>query len=202
MGDMPPEEREELWNEARDEAEQQMDEITRQYKAGDVTLREWHEGMRDAVRDFAAEAAMIGHAGILTAEERGALQADLDEQMGFLRRYADTVAVRAGVDEMDETDTTEVSEGLMLNRSSQYAMLGVAAFWAALRDEESGDGIIARYISQDDGGTCSPCLDADISSPYLPDTVPTPGVVCVANGKCRCRVEFEFNPTVYAQLSG
>jgi len=47
---------------------------------------------------------------------------------------------------------------------------------------------------------CSPCLNADMSGPYLPENVPTPGVVCVANGWCRCVIEFERAPEIAATL--
>jgi len=191
--------RQRLYEDARDDYEERMAEATKAYKDGDITMREWHAEMRDAVVAFGVTAAIIARGGPLTAEERGALQADTDQQMGFLRRYADTAAVKEALDDIEDSEEVALSEGQMQNRSSQYAYLGIAAFWTATADEQD-DGMIARYISQDDGGTCSPCLEADFGGPYLPENVPTPGVVCVANGRCRCVVEYEFAPEVAATL--
>ena len=199
LADMGTAEKQTAYEAARDEREEAFRQATEDYKSGEITMREWHARMRDAIVAFGVEAAVIARGGPLLPEERGALQAEVDQQMGFLRRYADTAAVREALDEMEETETIALSEPQMQNRSSQYAYLGIAVFWSTIRQEQD-DGMIARYISQDDGGTCIPCLDADMSGPYLPGNVPTPGVVCVANGRCRCVIEFERDPAIAATL--
>jgi hypothetical protein len=199
LAEMDTAEKQAAYEAARDEREQAFREATAEYKNGDITMREWHARMRDAVMAFGVEAAVIARGGPLLPEERGALQAEVDAQMGFLRRYADTAAVREALADMEGAETAPLSEPQMQNRSSQYAYLGIAVFWTSIAQEQR-DGTIARYISQDDGGTCSPCLNADIGGPYLPENVPTPGVVCVANGRCRCTVEFEYAPEIAATL--
>lgn len=183
----------------RDASDARLAANGRAIGSGSVSVADWHRQMAGDVTRFVAQSAMIGAGGLLTPDERAALQVDLDEQMGYLRRYAEQTAARNALAETGLDETAPYSEAQHENRTVQYATVGIAAFWNGWQSLP-GEGLVIYYRSQDDDGTCSPCLDADLSGPYLPGNAPLPGVTCLANGKCRCILEPVTDPQLAAAL--
>ena len=156
-------------------------------------IRQWTRRMGEAVRQNLLELAELGAGRALTSAELRRLREALLTEYAHLDRFADQIAFRALLGR-------PMSKRQIRDRMRQYAGSGIGFFYTFL-EEQLGDGYVIDYVSNDDGGTCTPCLTADLNSPYLPTQGPMPGVVCVAHGKCRCERTPRFDP-IAAQALG
>jgi hypothetical protein len=137
-----------------------------------------------------------GRAGMVMFGDRERLDAIALEQIGYLSRFADHIAVKALLHE-------PLSERYIAARAKQYAGAGYGE-WFRSREEadDLGDGWVYDFRARDDGGTCSSCVAADIAGPYLQGVGPYPGVVCDGHGHCRCIRVARYAPQEYKRLTG
>lgn len=72
--------------------------------------------------------------------------------------------------------------------AARAALYSGSARGVFFRADERGQArnVVIDYRAVDDRGTCSPCLEAEEESPYLPGEGPMPGEVCRGRGRCRC----------------
>lgn len=162
--------------------EEQARAVTRAYKDNRLNLQQWQNRMMSLIREDAEAQAITGSGSRLTPAQREAVEEVIEEQRGFLRRFAEEVGSRRGTN-------NPMSTAKMSDRARQYGGRGYEQFYE--RSEEAlnrGDdtGTVVDYNAVDDGATCQPCIDAEQGGPYLPGEGPMPGIVCLANGKCRC----------------
>lgn len=162
--------------------------------SGDVNA--WQSGMADLIKRNMVENAMVGAGRTLTPEELGMLQPAADEQMAFLARFADRIA-------LDDMLGDPMSEAEIGARSVLYGKAGITA--GAVFDEMTanrGTGWVYYYISRDDFSTCSPCLAAEEAGPYLEGQGPYPGDVCLGGGYCRCVRQAVYDVGIALELEG
>lgn len=160
--------------------------------AGQIDAPAWQAGVAGMIADYARQMAVAGAGTMPSAEVQEFVAQQIDEQMPFLERFGGLVAAGA------------LSVAAMAARTRLYGGVGWGAHWAAQEDSLTQQyGVIVHYRARDDRGTCSPCHQAQARGPYIVGTNhPVPGSVCRGGGLCRCTLEFEYNPTEYARLTG
>jgi hypothetical protein len=174
--------------------------------SGDVNA--WQSGMADLIKRNMVENAIVGAGRMLTVDELALMQPAADEQMAFLARFADRIALGELNKKQFEIhpaavakDERPMSFEAIANRAEMYGRAGLAL--NSLFEEISGEfgtGWVVDYIALDDQSTCSACSGAQGS--YLPESGPFPGDICFGGMRCRCRREVRFDPAAYAELTG
>jgi hypothetical protein len=161
----------------------------------DDGLRRWQVAAREMVRDDIMSMAAMGKGRPLTAADLNRLGEEWKRQQAHLQRFAEEIAARRAAG-------NPMTQKQIAARLKQYAGAGYSEYWRE-RARQYGEGAVVRYISVDDPRTCSPCRFAEDDSPY-PATGPFPlpgGDTCRGRGHCRCRLEFEHRPNLFASLT-
>ena len=160
--------------------------------AGTLAVALWQEQMQKAMDDYARTMAIAGAGALPSATTQAIVEARLQEQVPFLNRFAGLVG--AGL----------LSAAAIAARASLYGGVGWDAYWRGAEGAVSvKHGQIVHYVARDDNGTCAPCRDAQANGPYVVGRQhPVPGSACLGGGRCRCELRFEYNPQVYARLTG
>lgn len=159
-----------------------------------LPVPEWHESMRDHVRDHVLGQYALGLGRELRTADLRAIEGDVLTQLGYLSRFADERAAK-------ELAGVPLSDAQIVARNELYSGAGRAA-WFRGHEQSFGDGYVFDYQSRDDGGVCSPCLTAEQRSPFLAGRGVFPGSVCLGRGHCRCVRTERYDPPVYTRLTG
>jgi hypothetical protein len=192
----PPLERQKGAVRLLDDFDAETDRFARQHLVGDgpFDARRWHEDMAEGVRGQILRNMQLGVGRDLNEEELARARELVGEQSGYLKRFAEEVSARKAAGR-------PMSEAQVASRSRMYAGVAYGEFY---KQAESfyGEGYIVEYKAVDDGGTCSPCHEAEDESPYLPGDGPMPGLVCRGRGQCRCLRQREYDPEQAAAMRG
>ena len=154
----------------------------------------WQRSMGNLIKRNVVENAIAGAGRALTPSEIAALRPMIQEQMAFLGRFADKIA-------LGKVTGKPMSTGAIAARAETYGRMGLAV--ESFFKEASGDfgfGWVAEYIAVDDGGTCGPCHAAQ--GDYLSGEGPHPGELCFGGMRCRCHREMRYDPASYTRLTG
>lgn len=163
---------------------------------GELTLAEWQRSAETLIRRNITQQAHTG-GGLRSARASAqGLRGIYQEQAAYLSRFADEIAARqmAGL---------PMSEAQIAQRLGMYAGRGYGQFFREYEtsgDGSAGWGWVYRYDARDDNRTCYRCIEAE--GYYLPGDGPYPGEVCLGGGHCRCSRTPEYNPEMYAALTG
>lgn len=157
-----------------------------------LPLSAWHATMTSLIRQHVAGQYVLGYGAM--PQSGVPLSWMLQKQAAYLERF--TIERMLRVAEGNPMSIAQIAA-----RSELYGGAGRAAFYMG-REATLTSGWIVRYIARDDNVTCSPCLQAERQSPYLPGTGPYPGDVCFGRSRCRCERRDEYNPREYARLGG
>lgn len=158
---------------------------------GDVAT--WHAGMTAEIRRYYVRQMTAGLGRSLTAAELGQLEAVLEQQAGYLLRFASDAGHRLALG-------NPLGEGYLTQRGRMY---GGQAWGLWHQGNEAGEdqpGWVSEYIAVDDSGTCAPCSAAQ--GYYLPGTGPWPGEICDGGSNCRCERFVVYAPEIYRSLGG
>jgi len=140
--------------------------------------RDWHRGMIRLVKNNALKNEMLGRERVLTSSEKKSLFSKLTPELERLQKWADDIGLKRMIHQ-------DISIDGLVARGNLYAGFGRSLFYETA-GESAVDFIVEDYISVDDAGTCSSCLEAQDNGPYLPSEGPMPGVICEGFGNCRC----------------
>lgn len=154
----------------------------------------WQVGMRELIRAYLIQQTQMGLGRAIGPGEAEALFQTINEQLAYLSRFADEVAIR----QLLEDALSELQIGA---RSELYGGMG-RALWYQAEEATIADGWVVDYVSQDDKGVCDACVAADQASPYLPGSGPYPGSICFGKSRCRCRRVARYAPEAAARLRG
>lgn len=163
------------------------------YARGEIALAGWQREGEGLLRRHLIQSARLGSG--VNVRGVGGLPGIYREQAAYLARFADTIAAR-------ELAGLPLSEAQIAQRLGLYAGRGYGQFF---REFEAGSGAggwgwVYRYDARDDSHTCYPCAAAE--GYYLAGEGPYPGEVCLGGGYCRCSRTPEYNPAVFADLTG
>lgn len=162
--------------------------------AGTDNIAAWQAAMANLIKQNMIENAIVGAGRALSAAEVVGLEHLALEQMAFLARFADEIALSRMMGAM-------MSEAMIGARSELYGRMGLAL--SSYFTEQAGDygpGWIVEYQAHDDENTCSACLAAE--GEYLPTEGPQIGEVCYGGMRCRCSRIARYDPVAYARLTG
>jgi len=182
-------------NEVQATFERRVRRIAAQLANGELTVAQWQIAMTNEMRQHLYQQMMLGsRRGVLSPTQIARADELLRQQSAFVQRFADEVAARQGLG----FPLTELQVG---SRSEQYGGFARGElFRQAEASEQFSAGWLIRYNALDDAGTCSPCHEAQ--GYYLPGQGPMPGEICLGRSRCRCERVPEYNPAIYAQLTG
>lgn len=157
-------------------------------------IASWQRSMGNLIKRNVIENAMAGAGRALTPSEIVALRPMIVEQMAFLGRFADKIA-------LGKVTGKPMSVGAIAARAETYGRMGLAveSFFGELA-ADYGAGWIVEYRAMDDLHTCSNCIAAE--GIYLPTEGPQIGEVCFGGMRCRCSREVRYDPAAYAGLVG
>ncbi|MBP8291766.1 MAG: hypothetical protein KAX65_03265 [Caldilineaceae bacterium] len=153
----------------------------------------WHAGMTAEIRRYYLRQMTAGLGRSLTAAELGQLEAVLEQQAGYLLRFASDAGHRLALG-------NPLSEGYLTQRSRMYGGQAWSLWHQGNEAGEDQPGWVSQYLAQDDAGTCSPCSAAQ--GYYLPGTGPWPGEICDGGSNCRCERFLVYAPEIYRNLGG
>jgi len=183
-------------NELQAVFERRVRRIAAQLVNNELTVAQWQTAITNEMRQHLYQQMMLGSRRMVLSPEQIARADDiLQMQTAYLQRFADEVSASRGLGQ-------PLSELQIGARSEQY---GGFARGELFRQAETDallaePGWVVRYNALDDAGTCGPCSEAQAY--YLPGQGPMPGEICLGRSRCRCERVPEYNPAIYAQLTG
>lgn len=157
-------------------------------------VSDWQATLKQLIVGSVLANAQAGAGRTLTPEELAELDPIMREQLAYLSRFADQMAIRNWLNK-------PMSDAQIAARSKMYAGAGRAQ-WYRSSEKELDTGYVIDYVSQDDNHVCTACLIAEEQSPYLPGVGPYPGKICFGHGNCRCLRISRYAPAVAQQLQG
>lgn len=158
----------------------------------------FERAMLQAIRDDGMALAQLGAQGPMSAADIARVEQQLAFQQEKFRAFVNEVRLR---ELQTEVGARPFSSRQIAARARLYSGLPLGGFYGA-SEGRAGPGYVVDYISKDDSGTCSPCIEAEAEGPYLPGEGPMPGVVCLGKSRCRCVRNTYYDPEKYAALTG
>lgn len=148
---------------------------------GNITLDQWQESVREALKLVHVQAAIIGNGGRETmgAAEWGRIGQRLRVEYAYLQNFAnDLLGAR-------------VSYPQSLARIGLYAQSVRGSFWegTSIRQEKQGYSLMRRILDSQ-AKHCQDCLDYAARGMVPMGSVPLPGQRCACRANCRCSVKY------------
>lgn len=163
-------------------------------KSGDVA--KWQRKMGARVIQHMVEQRTLGAGRPLRESELRQMGAAVKEQLAYLSRFADEVAVRG-------LQGKPLSEAAIAQRAAMYGGVGRAAYsYGAESEYTSRPGFVSYYDAKDDDHCCLRCIEAEARGPYLVGQGPLPGSVCLGRHRCRCTRRVVYDPAAWERLTG
>lgn len=169
---------------------QQARQLATDLRAGNVSLAEWQQGMKEMIRNvhYANVAAASGGVRNMTNVERGRVGGYVANQLRYLRRFANQIA-----------SGEQPLNGVVDRRCDMYAQAGRGSYYderrAATAQRYPGKRLIVKS-NRAPGDSCDDCisLDGRWFSIDDPNYKPIGKRVCLT--ACRCSEEIGFEGEV------
>lgn len=159
--------------------------------AGQLSPGDWFSSTWQAIRLYSLQMAIAGAGHVPSARLRATFEQTFSPMVTQFWRFGMLVTFR-------DLIGRPMSTRLIASRTRQYGGPGWAA-WFEAQGEDAAWGYVEQWISRDDQYVCRYC--ASLHRKYfLPGDGPMPGRGCY--GTCRCVRVPEYNPDVYARLTG
>ena len=163
--------------------------VTNMLSSGDITLDQWQQSVREALKLAHVQAAIIGNGGKdnMQASDWGRIGQRLRAEYRYLEGFARDL-LGGGV-----------STPMALARISMYSQAVRGSYWegSAIRQERQGYSLMRRILDAQ-AKHCSDCV-AFAGRGVVPiGSLPMPGQRCACMSNCRCRVQYlrQQAPTV------
>lgn len=156
---------------------------------GNITLDQWQESVREALKLVHVQAAIIGNGGRETmgAADWGRIGQRLRVEYAYLQNFANDLL------------GNRVSIAQSLARIGLYAQSVRGSFWegTSIRQEKQGYSLMRRILDSQ-AKHCQDCLDYAARGMVSIGSVPLPGQRCACRANCRCSVKYfrQQAPTV------
>lgn len=159
----------------------QLRRYTSMLADGSITLDQWQQSVREALKLVHVQAAIIGHGGKdgMGPAEWGRIGQRLRMEYRYLEGFA-----------RDLLDG-RVSAAMALARISLYAQSVRGTYWegASIRQEKQGYTLMRRILDAQ-AKHCQDCLNYAARGLVPLGSVPMPGQRCECRSRCRCSVQF------------
>lgn len=164
-----------------DKLEASLKRFTRMLGDGAITVDQWQESVREAIKTAHIQAAIIGHGGKagMGSAEYGRVGQRLRLEYDFLRNFASDLLGK------------RVSIPMALARIGLYAQSVRGSYWTGteIRQQEQGYSLMRRILD-DQAKHCEDCLRYAGQGIVAIGTVPLPGQRCECGARCRCSVRY------------
>ena len=148
---------------------------------GDLTLDQWQQSVREAIKLVHVQAAIIGNGGreSMGSAEWGRIGQRLRAEYAYLQGFA-----------RDLLDG-RVSTPMALARIGLYAQSVRSSYWegTSIRQEKQGYSLMRRILDPQ-AKHCQDCIDFAARGIVPLGSVPLPGQRCACRANCRCSVKY------------
>lgn len=162
--------------------ESSLQRFTRMLADGSITLEQWQNSVREAIKGAHLQAAIIGNGGRnnMGNAEYGRIGQRLRQEYTYLQGFARDLLEQ------------RVSTPMALARISLYAQSVRGSFWegTSIRQENEGYSLMRRKLDPQ-ANHCQDCLDYAARGFVPIGSVPLPGQRCACRARCKCSVEYK-----------
>lgn len=155
--------------------------ITRMLVDGGITLDQWQESVREAIKGAHIQAAIIGYGGRnqMGSAEYGRIGQRLRAEYAYLQGFARDLLEQ------------RLSPAMALSRVGLYAQSVRGSYWQGteLRKQQQGFSLMRRKLDPQ-AQHCDDCIQYSARGIVPIGSVPMPGQRCACRARCRCTVEY------------
>lgn len=155
--------------------------FTNMLSGGDITLDQWQQSVREALKLSHAQAAIIGNGGrdSMGPAEWGKVGQRLRGEYRYLETFARDLLAGS------------VSTPMALARIGMYAESVRGSYWegTAIRQERQGYSLMRRILDSQ-AKHCQDCLNYAARGVVPMGSLPMPGQRCACRSNCKCRVKY------------
>lgn len=149
---------------------------------GDISLVQWQESVREALKLAHVQATIIGNGGrdAMEASDWGKVGQRLRAEYRYLEGFA-----------RDLLDG-RVSPAMALARIGMYAQAIRGTYWQGTEIRQGKQGYsLMRRILDPQAAHCQDCIDLAARGLVSIGSLPMPGQRCACRSNCKCRVEYK-----------
>ena len=159
-----------------------LQRFTKMLADGDLTLEQWQESGREAIKTSHIQATVLGHGGRsgMGAAEYGRIGQKLRSEYRYLQNFASDIL--AG----------RVSPAMAIARVKLYAESVRGSYWqgATIRQEKQGYSMMRRILDSQ-AEHCDDCLRYAAMGLRPIGSLPLPGQRCECRSNCKCSIEYK-----------
>lgn len=164
-----------------DKLDSTLRRITRMLVDGGITLDQWQQSVREAIKGAHIQAAIIGYGGRnqMGSAEYGRIGQRLRAEYAYLQGFARDLLEQ------------RLSPAMALARVGLYAQSVRGSYWQGteLRKQQQGFSLMRRKLDPQ-AQHCDDCLSYAARGIVPIGSVPMPGQRCACRARCRCTVEY------------
>ena len=155
--------------------------LTNMLSNGDITLVQWQESVREALKLAHVQAAIIGNGGRdnMQASDWGRIGQRLRAEYRYLEGFARDLLAGS------------ISTPMAIARIGMYSQAVRGSYWegSAIRQERQGYSLMRRILDPQ-AKHCEDCVRFAARGVVPIGSLPMPGQRCACLSNCRCRVQY------------
>jgi hypothetical protein len=155
--------------------------LTNMLSSGDITLVQWQESVREALKLAHVQAAIIGNGGrdTMQASDWGRIGQRLRAEYRYLEGFARDLLAGS------------ISAPMALARIGMYAQAVRGSYWegTTIRQEKQGYSLMRRILDPQ-AKHCDDCLRYAGRGAVPIGSLPMPGQRCACMSNCKCSVKY------------
>jgi hypothetical protein len=155
--------------------------LTGMLSDGSITLDQWQQSVREALKLAHVQAAIIGNGGKdnMLASDWGRIGQRLRAEYRYLESFARDLLAGS------------ISAPMALARIGMYSQSVRGSYWegATIRQEKQGYSLMRRILDSQ-AKHCQDCLDFAARGVVPVGSLPLPGQRCACRSNCKCRVQY------------
>lgn len=155
--------------------------LTNMLSSGDITLVQWQESVREALKLAHVQAAIIGNGGrdTMQASDWGRVGQRLRAEYRYLEGFARDLLAGS------------ISTPMALARIGMYAQAVRGSYWegTTIRQEKQGYSLMRRILDPQ-ANHCDDCLRYAGRGAVPIGSLPMPGQRCACMSNCKCSVKY------------
>jgi hypothetical protein len=148
---------------------------------GSITLDQWQQSVREALKLAHVQAAIIGNGGKdnMLASDWGRIGQRLRAEYRYLESFARDLLAGS------------ISAPMAAARIGMYAQSVRGSYWegATIRQEKQGYSLMRRILDSQ-AKHCQDCLAFAARGAVSVGSLPLPGQRCACMSNCKCRVQY------------